>query len=203
MSIKDHPQQHKNTTVRQTTATPTATGTPAGTPTTAGPVAAVLRIVMGLVFVWAFADKLFGWGYATPDKGAWLNGGSPTKGFLGSLDHGPFAAMFRDWAGAGLADWLFMLALAGVGIAVILGIGMRIAAVSGTLLMVMMWAAEWPLARFTDTGQPTMSTNPIIDYHIIYALVLITLALIAAGNTWGLGKTWANLDLVKKNPWLR
>jgi thiosulfate dehydrogenase [quinone] large subunit len=48
-----------------------------------------------------------------------------------------------------------------------------------------------------------MSTNPIIDYHIIYALVLIGLAIAAAGNTWGFGKTWANLDLVKKNTWLR
>jgi thiosulfate dehydrogenase [quinone] large subunit len=43
----------------------------------------------------------------------------------------------------------------------------------------------------------------VLDYHIVYALVLITLAALAAGNTWGLGKTWANLDTVKNNPWLR
>jgi thiosulfate dehydrogenase [quinone] large subunit len=48
-----------------------------------------------------------------------------------------------------------------------------------------------------------MSTNPILDYHIVYALVLITLAALAAGNTWGLGNKWASLDLVRKNPWLR
>ncbi|MFL6123631.1 hypothetical protein [Actinophytocola sp.] len=199
MSIKDSPQQHKNIPVQRTAEAPVSATVSAA----AGPVAAVLRVVTGLVFVWAFVDKVFGLGYATPAKGAWINGGSPTKGFLGSLDHGPFADMFRSWAGAGFADWLFMLALAGVGVAVVLGIGMRIAAVSGALLMLLMWAAEWPLARFTDAGQPTMSTNPIIDYHIIYGLVLITLALIAAGNTWGLGRTWANLDIVKKYPWLR
>jgi thiosulfate dehydrogenase [quinone] large subunit len=155
------------------------------------------------VFLWAFLDKTFGLGYATPGERAWVNGGSPTKGFLGGIDHGPFAAMFRGWAGAGWADWLFMLGLAGVGIAVVLGIGLRIAAVSGTLLMLFMWTAEWPMARFTDAGEPTMSTNPIIDYHIIYALVLIGLAIVAAGNTWGLGRAWANLDLVRNNPWLR
>jgi thiosulfate dehydrogenase [quinone] large subunit len=96
-----------------------------------------------------------------------------------------------------------MLGLAGVGIAVILGIGLRVAAVAGTLMMLFMWAAEWPLDRLTDAGAPTMSTNPIIEYHIIYALVLIVAALTAAGNTWGFGKAWANLGFVRKNPWLR
>jgi thiosulfate dehydrogenase [quinone] large subunit len=48
-----------------------------------------------------------------------------------------------------------------------------------------------------------MSTNPILDYHILYALVMIWLAAAAAGNTWGLGKAWANIDLVRKYPWLR
>jgi thiosulfate dehydrogenase (quinone) large subunit len=196
MSIKDHPQQHQNIPTQH------ATQAPATTPA-AGPIAAVLRISLGLIFFWAFLDKTFGLGYATPDTRAWINGGSPTKGFLGNIDHGPFATMFHTWAGAGWADWLFMLALAGVGLALLLGIGLRIAAVSGTLLLVLMWAAEWPLARFTDAGQPTMSTHPFLDDHIIYAIVLVLLAAIAAGNTWGLGKYWANLDLVRKNPWLR
>jgi thiosulfate dehydrogenase [quinone] large subunit len=69
--------------------------------------------------------------------------------------------------------------------------------------MLLMWAAEWPLDRFTDAGEPTMSTNPIVDYHIIYALVLITLAALAAGNTWGLGRKWNQLGFVRDNHWLR
>lgn len=194
MSLKDHPQQHRNIPAQQTIG---------ATASAAGPFVAVVRIATGLVFLWAFLDKTFGFGYATPAERAWTNGGSPTKGFLGNIDHGPFADMFRSWAGAGWADWLFMLGLAGIGIALILGVGLRIAAVSGTLMMLLMWAAEWPLDKFTDAGEPTMSTNPILDYHILYALVIIWLAIVAAGNTWGLGKTWANLDLVKKNPWLR
>ena len=51
-------------------------------------------------------------------------------------------------------------------------------------MMLGMWAAEWPLAKFTSAGEPSMSTNPIVDYHIIYALVLIALALTHAGHTW-------------------
>jgi hypothetical protein len=38
---------------------------------------AVLRVATGLVFLWAFLDKLFGLGYATPGTKAWIAGGSP------------------------------------------------------------------------------------------------------------------------------
>ena len=191
MSIKDHPLEHRTEVV-------TTTG-----PAPAGRMWAVLRIATGLVFAWAFADKLFGLGYATASERAWLAGGSPTRGFLGNLDHGPFAAMFRGWAGAWWADWLFMLGLAGIAFALLAGVGLRIAAVAGTVMMLLMWAAEWPLDRFTDAGEPTMSTNPVLDYHLLYALVMITLAVVHAGNVWGFGRAWAKLGLVARNPWLR
>jgi thiosulfate dehydrogenase [quinone] large subunit len=47
-----------------------------------------------------------------------------------------------------------------------------------------------------------MSTNPIVDYHIIYALALIALAVTFAGNVWGLGRRWARLPFVQRNRWL-
>jgi thiosulfate dehydrogenase [quinone] large subunit len=169
---------------------------------TAGRIVAVLRITMGLLFGWAFLDKLIGLGYATGSAGAWVSGGSPTKGFLGGLKHGPFQTMFTGWAGDGWANWLFMLGLLGVSVALLLGVGLRAAAVSGTLMMLLMWVAEWPLDRHTMTGELTRSTNPIIDYHVVYAVVLIALAALYAGNTWGFGRRWARLDLVARNPWL-
>jgi thiosulfate dehydrogenase [quinone] large subunit len=141
-------------------------------------------------------------GFATPSERAWINGGSPTKGFLSNVAVGPFEDSFNNWAGDAWADWLFMLALAGLGVALILGIGMRIAAVSGTILMLLMWAAEWPLAKHTSTGELTGSNNPIVDYHIIYARVLIALAVASAGTTWGFGKIWAKIPFVKRNRWL-
>jgi thiosulfate dehydrogenase (quinone) large subunit len=163
---------------------------------------AVFRVVIGFEFLWAFLDKTFGFGYATPAARAWINGGSPTKGFLSRVAVGPFESILHSWAGAAWADWLFMLGLLGIGIALILGVGLRIAAVSGTVMMLLMWAAEWPLAKVTSAGEPSMSTNPIVDYHIIYALVLIALALTYAGHTWGLGRLWARLPFVQRNPWL-
>jgi thiosulfate dehydrogenase [quinone] large subunit len=105
---------------------------------------ATLRIVMGFTFLWAFLDKLFGLGYATPSERSWINGGSPTKGFLANSADGPFAGFYKDIAGAGWADWLFMIGLAGIGIALLLGVGMRVAAVSGAVLYLMMWSVALP-----------------------------------------------------------
>jgi thiosulfate dehydrogenase [quinone] large subunit len=155
---------------------------------------AVLRVSTGFVFLWAFLDKTFGFGYATPAERAWINGGSPTKGFLSGVEAGPLQNLFHDIAGTTWANWTFMLGLLGIGLALTLGIGLRIAAAATTLMMALMWIAEWPLT--------SGSTNPITDYHFIYAVTSIVLALTYAGHTWGLGRTWATLPIVQKNPWL-
>lgn len=153
-------------------------------------VLAVLRIVIGWTFLWAFLDKLFGLGYATPSARSWLNGGSPTKGFL-SGSTGPFAGFYHDLAGTGIANWLFMLGLAGIGTALLLGIGMRIAGVTGVILYLMMFTVVLP-----------PENNPVVDEHIIGAAAVALLALAAAGDTLGLGRWWKSQAIVKRYPWL-
>ncbi|NEA36858.1 hypothetical protein G3I17_35160 [Streptomyces sp. SID13031] len=69
---------------------------------------------------------------------------------------------------------------------------MRIAAAAGVVLYLMMWSAALP---------PT--TNPVIDDHIIGAITLVALALLAAGRTWGLADRWNGLAIVNRYPWLR
>ena len=69
-------------------------------------------------------------------------------------------------------------------------------------MMALMWIAEWPLAQHTSAGKPSGSTNPITDYHFIYAVSAVVAALTYAGHTWGLGRWWAELPIVRKNPWL-
>jgi thiosulfate dehydrogenase [quinone] large subunit len=162
---------------------------------------AVLRIASGLIFLWAFLDKLFGLGYATPSAKAWIAGGSPTKGFLSSVDVGPFDTAFHAIAGAWWADWPFMLGLAGVGIATTFGVALRTSAVAGSAMLLLMWLAEFPLDRSAADGTPSMSSNPLIDYHVIYAIALIVGALTYAGNTWGLGRWWAALPFVRRHQW--
>ncbi|CAM5631695.1 DoxX family membrane protein [Streptomyces sp. NPDC091290] len=174
-------------------------------PTTAASVyvLAGLRLLTGFVFLWAFLDKTFGLGYATPSGRGWIDGGSPTRGFLGSVAVGPLESVFHSWAGDAWADWLFMLGLLGVGAALVLGVGVRLAAVAGTVMMALMWMAEWPPARHLSDGSPSMSTNPFADYHVVYAVVLIALAAAGSGAVWGLGEAWARLPFVDRHPWLR
>jgi thiosulfate dehydrogenase [quinone] large subunit len=184
-------------------AAPAVTTTASSTRRGADIALAALRIATGAVFLWAFLDKLFGLGYSTPGARSWLSGGSPTEGFLSHVEVGPLQGLFTSIAGAWWADWLFMLGLVGIGIAMILGIGTRIAAVAGVVMMALMWLAEYPLARFNSSGDATGSTNPIFDYHLIYALALIALAATAAGAVWGLGRWWSALPIVQRHPWLR
>jgi thiosulfate dehydrogenase [quinone] large subunit len=54
-----------------------------------------------------------------------------------------------------------------------------------------MWTAVLPPA-----------TNPFMDDHLVYAAVLVLLALLGAGNTWGLGRRWAATPFVRRNTWL-
>ena len=161
-------------------------------PGVVGILAGLTRLSLGWVFLWAFLDKTFGLGFATERKDAWLEGGSPTFGFLSFGAAGPFKGIYNDIAGQGWADWLFMIGLAGIGIALILGIAMNLAALSGATMMVLMWTAVLP-----------PENNPFMDDHLIYGAVLVLLALLGAGRYLGLGAYWERLPLVKKARILR
>ena len=152
----------------------------------------LLRISLGWVFFWAFIDKLFGLGFTTaPDK-AWLAGGSPTFGFLKFATKGPMAEFYQSLAGNGVVDWLFMMGLLGVGTALLLGVLVRLAAVSGIAMMLLMYTAVLPPEH-----------NPVVDDHIVYALLLATFIYLPVGNKLGFGEKWSRLSLVRKRPWLK
>jgi thiosulfate dehydrogenase [quinone] large subunit len=152
----------------------------------------VLRLAIAWEFLWAFADKAFGFGFATPEKQSWINGGSPTKGFLAGNATGPFESFYRSIAGDAWADWLFMAGLLGIGLALALGVGMRVAAATGALLLVMMWSVVLP-----------PDTNPFLDTHLTEALVLVLLAVTYTGDLFGFGRWWARTRLVRSTPALR
>ena len=163
---------------------------------------AVLRIAFGLTFLWAFFDKLLALGFHTGynqdgqldrfGDAAWINGGSPTNGFLKFGADGPFADFYHSIAGAAWADWAFMLGLLGIGVALTLGIGMRAAAACGAVLYLMMWTVVLP-----------PENNPVLDDHILGAISMVVLGLTAAGDTWGFGKVWARTGVVRRYRALR
>ena len=94
----------------------------------------VLRLGMGWIFFWAFIDKLFGLGFATASGDAWLAGGSPTFGFLNFGAKGPFVEFYNAIAGNVFVDWMFMIGLLAVGLPLLLGIGVKLAGYTGTLM---------------------------------------------------------------------
>jgi len=184
-----------------TTATPTTEDTHSSTPLGRRALA-LLRIGFGLTFLWAFFDKLLALGFhtgygqdGTLDRfgdAAWINGGSPTEGFLKFGADGPFKGFYNSIGGTVWADTLFMLALLGIGLALTLGIGMRVAATAGFVLYLMMWTVALP-----------PENHPFLDEHILGAISMIVLGAFSAGDTWGFGKTWASTKLVKEAPVLR
>lgn len=151
---------------------------------------ALARILLGLVFLWAFFDKLLGLGYATKAAKAWVNGGSPTTGFLKSVS-GPFADVFHPLAGNAWVDWLFMIGLLALGVALILGVAVRLSATLGGVLLFMMWMASQPIA-----------TNPLIDEHLIYITVLMAICFGIRQQKMSLASWWQKLPFVKANSWL-
>ena len=148
------------------------------------------RLGLGLIFLWAFFDKLIGLGFTTCRdeetntvitfcERAWLSGGSPTTGFLKFATQGPFEGFYQSLAGNVFVDWLFMLGLLGIGVALTLGILVKFASWSGALMMLLMYLAVLPPEH-----------HPFIDDHIIYALVLIAFTSMPVGDWVGMGNWW-------------
>ncbi|MEK6976492.1 MAG: hypothetical protein AABY18_09145 [Candidatus Thermoplasmatota archaeon] len=155
---------------------------------------AAARIALGLIFLWAFLDKLLGLKYTTPPANAWTDGGEPTRGYLGS-SYGPLENVFQDMAGNGLVDFLFMMGLLAVGVTLTLGIATRLGGWSGVAMVLLMYASH-P----TPWAEPN-GTHPFLDSHIVEATMLALIALTTSGHTWGMGAWW-NARTAKMT-WLR
>ena len=165
---------------------------------------ATLRIAFGITFLWAFLDQTFALGFHTGydqegnldrfGDAAWINGASPTERFLSFAipDNNPFKGFSHGLAGSAVVDWLFMLGLLGIGVALLLGVAMRIGTAAGTLMYAFMYAAVLPLEN-----------NPVVDDHLVGIIVMAVLALGAAGTTWGLGHWWNRTEVVENHPVLR
>lgn len=152
----------------------------------------LLRLALAEVFLWAFLDKVFGWGFATAANKSWLLGNSPTLGFLKFGTSGPLAGFYQTLAGNPIVDWLFMMGLLLVGLGLLSGIMIRLTCWGGALLMFLIYLAAWP-----------PKNNPLIDEHIVYIFVLVGLNIVSAGEWWGWGSWWSQTALVKKHSWLK
>lgn len=157
-----------------------------------------LRILLGwsflCAFLWAFLDKLFGLGFSTCRSAgahgatasgidlfcdaAMINGGSPTHGFLTFGTQASHTGFLFEWMASPAADAInvtdvgFMLALWSLGVALMLGVATRIAALGGAVLMLFMFLAAdvWP------------ENNPVNSSHIVAMVVLLGVATVGPGR---------------------
>jgi thiosulfate dehydrogenase [quinone] large subunit len=165
---------------------------------------AVLRIALGLVYLWAFISQAFGitytnkaqpppdapagapvtyeWTFGYDSSKGWVSSGfdhSPTESYVDNNTHGPLAFIPQNLP-TGLVDFLWIFALAGLGIGLTFGIFANIAGWGGFLLNIMIWLATFP-----------PSTNPLIDgEHVAFALSILLFMWLQASNYWGFGRWW-------------
>jgi thiosulfate dehydrogenase [quinone] large subunit len=165
---------------------------------------ALMRIALGLVYLWAFISQAFGITYtnkATPppdapastkttyewtfgydaDKG-WITSGfdySPTESYVDNNLHGPLAFIPQNLP-TGVDDLLWMSALAGLGVALTFGVFANLAGWGGFAMNMLLWLSTFP-----------PSTNPLIDgEHVTFGLAILLFMWLQASNYWGFGRWW-------------
>ena len=84
-----------------------------------------------------------------------------------------------------------------IGLSLLTGLLVRVSASFGVFLMITYWCAhmDWPFIENTN--------NLIVDYHLVYAGVLVYLIVKRAGHVWGLDAWAENLQFVKDHPGLK
>lgn len=84
-----------------------------------------------------------------------------------------------------------------IGLSLLFGLMTRVSAAFGVMLMIVYWFAhmDWPFIGDTN--------NFIVDYHLVYAGVLVYLIVRKAGHVFGLDGWAENLKVVREHPALR
>lgn len=81
-----------------------------------------------------------------------------------------------------------------IGLSLLSGLMVRVSAAFGMLLMVLYWMAhmDWPYIENRN--------NFIVDYHLVYAGVLLYLIVKRAGHVFGLDAWAENLSFIQRHP---
>jgi thiosulfate dehydrogenase [quinone] large subunit len=149
---------------------------------------ALLRIVVGIIFVWAGLEKAIGTGLGTWSAAGFLEFGScGTLGWpfvTGEIAEGTCFNPTQDfWVGLAGNDaamtfigYLVPLGQIGIGVSLVLGLFTRFGAAMGALMMLFFFFAAWDFAY------------GIVNQHLTYMVVCIAIAGLSAGNYFGLDR---------------
>jgi thiosulfate dehydrogenase (quinone) large subunit len=145
---------------------------------------AVLRIGVGIIFLWAGLEKLMApepWSaagflqFGTAGSLGWpFVSGEVAEGTVFNPTQEIWAGLATNEAAISVINFLVPFGQLGIGIGLILGLLTRFSAAMGTLMMLFFFVAAWDF----EFG--------IVNQHLTYALVCAFLGLIGAGNYYGL-----------------
>ncbi len=122
-----------------------------------------LRLALGILFFMA------GWSKLT------VSGGWSAGAYLERAT-GPFASFFQSMAGSPVVDLFNVWGLTLIGLALILGLGVRLVSFLGAVLMILYYFSVF-------VGN---TAHGFIDEHIIYVFVLALFMAGGFGHVWGL-----------------
>ena len=143
------------------------------------------RLAMGWTFLYAASHQVF-----VPDFSI--------AGFLGSTKtFHDFFALFATPTLAPVTSFLVAYGHLLIGLSLIFGLMVRVSAAFGILLMLVYWMAHMDFPYISDTN------NFIVDFHLVYAGVLVFLIAKHAGHVWGLDGWIAERNLLKDMPGLK
>ena len=143
------------------------------------------RLTMAWTFLYAASHQVF----------------VPSFSVVGFLSHTKtwhdVFAVFTTPAMAPITTFLVEYGHLLIGLSLLFGLMVRVSAAFGVLLMIVYWFAhmDWPFIENTN--------NFVVDYHLVYAGVLVYLIVKRAGHVFGLDAIAENMTFVKEHPALK
>ena len=145
----------------------------------------VFRMLMAWTFIYAASHQVF----------------DPKFSIVGFLNHTKtFHSLFAVFTGPSIAPVVGFLVAYGhllIGLSLLFGLMVRVSASFGIALMLIYWMAHMDFPYIEDAN------NFIVDYHIVYAVVLVYLIAKHAGHVWGLDAWAEKLPFVAEHPALK
>jgi len=149
---------------------------------------AVLRVGVGIIFLWAGLEKVIGgggeWsaarflGFGTGGSLGWpFVTGEIAEGTIFNPTHAFWAGLADNDTAMTVINLLVPFGQIGIGVSLILGLLTRFGAAMGTLMMLFFFVAAWDF----EFG--------IVNQHLTSALVTFFLGYIGSGNFYGLDRS--------------
>lgn len=148
------------------------------------PLIFLLRVSLGVLFLYSGLSKI-----SNPQWSAagYLKGAETFASFYAWLMQPGLLPLVNF-----INEWGQLL----LGVSLLLGIGVRLSSVLGAVLMMLYY---FPELKFPYAGKHGF----LVDEHVIYAQILLLLAVVRAGRIYGLEEWCFSLPLCSKIPGIR